>query len=93
MAGLAVRDGARECGADAPGAFVIRAVNDLAGGLAEQLREGRVDRGKIGIMIEVFGLDVEHDAVLGMVLHDGAVAFIALGDEKFTARIPTCISA
>jgi hypothetical protein len=44
-------------------------------------------------MVEVFGLDVEHDAVLGMVLHDGAVAFIALGDEEFTARIPTCVGA
>jgi hypothetical protein len=44
MTGLAIGDGVGETVADAPRAFVIRAVNDLAGGLAQQLRESRVAR-------------------------------------------------
>ena len=93
MAGLAVGNGVGESGTDATRAFVICAVDDFARGLAEQLREGRINGGQIGIMVEVFGLDVEHDAVLRMVLHDGAITFVTLGDEKFAARIPACVGA
>ena len=61
--------------------------------MIEKPSEGRVDRGKVRIVVEVLGFDIEHDGVLGMVEHDCAVALVTLCHEILATRIPACVGS
>ena len=72
----------------APGGGLIGTIKDLAGGLGEQLAEDFLDRGQIGVKVEMFLLYIKYQGMLGVKQGDRAVAFVAFGHEKFAARVP-----
>ena len=43
---------------------------------------------EVAVEIQVLRFYVEHDAVFGQVVDQGAVAFITLGDEVFAVGVP-----
>jgi hypothetical protein len=72
---------------------VVRAIEDVAACLAEELIEHRLDRREVRVVIEMLLLDVQHDGVLGMVKRERAVTLIAFGDEVLALRIPVRVRA
>ena len=72
---------------------IVGTIENFSRRLVEQLTERRVNRRQIGIVVEVLGLDIEHDDVFRMVKDDRAVALIALGHKILPSRIPACVRA
>ena len=85
---MAIGNGAGIFGANAGGPFVIGAVDNVAGGLRDEPLVDGVDGVEILVIIQVLGLDVEHDRVARMVVHQRPVALIPLGDKIRTLGIP-----
>ena len=87
----AVADGFGVLTADFTGDGVLRAVDAVTGRLAEKLAEDRLDGLNVGVEIEMLGLDVQHDRVLGVEVHERAIALITLDHKEVTSGVPVCI--
>ena len=72
---------------------IVCTEKDFAAGLSDQLVEHFLDRGQIGIKVEMLFLYIKYKAVFRVKEGNRAVAFIAFGDEEFTASIPVCVRA
>ena len=72
---------------------VVGGVDHFPACLAEELIKDHLDRREVGVIVEMLFLDVQHDGVLRVVKGQRPVALIALGNEKFTLRIPVRIRA
>ena len=86
--GTAVGNRPRMHRAGAGRVWIIRAENDLAPGLADELRKHAFNRLQVPVMVEVFLLDVQNNRMLGPVQHEGAIALVALRHKIFPCRIP-----
>lgn len=89
----AVADGLGGRGADFGGDGVFGAVDPVLRGLAEELGEHGFDGVDAVVVVEVFGFDVEDDGVGGAEVDEGAVAFIAFGDEEGAFGVPVGVGA
>ena len=77
--------------ADSPGPLVIRAVENLARCLVDEAFVNGVYRGEILVKIEMLRLNIEHNGMLGVIVDECAVAFIAFGYEPLAFRVPARI--
>lgn len=89
----AVADGLGGRGTDFGGDGVFGAVDPVLEGLTEELGEHGFDGINAVVVIEVLGFDIEDDGVGGAEVDEGAIAFIAFGDEEGAFGIPVGIGA
>ena len=90
---FAIRDRPGMRRADARGVRIVRAEEDVAARLAQELVEDDLDRREVGVIIQMLLLDVQHDRVLGMVEGERAIALVALGHEELALRVPVRVRA
>ena len=74
-------------------AGIALAVEDSATSLAAESVEHFLDVVKVAVEVQVFGFHIQHDAVLGNVVHQRAVRFITLGDEIVAVGVPVGVGA
>ena len=91
--GLSIRNNLRAPRTHPRRPGIVGTIENFSGRLVEQLTESRVDRRQIGIVVEMLGLDVEHDDVFRMVKDDRTVAFVTLGHEILAAVVPASVRA
>ena len=65
---------------------IIRAEDQRLARLLGKVRELAADGVEVGVIVEVLGIDVEHDGVLRTELGEGAIALIGFGDEQTRRR-------
>src|SRR5205807_3011972 len=71
---------------------IVRAEKDFSARLAEQLIECLLDRGQVGVKVEMFLLYIKYQGALGMKQGNRSIAFVAFGHEIFAARVPVRIA-
>ena len=89
----AVGNAVRVAGADIGGTGVVLAVENLAARLAAQAVEHALDVVQVAVEVQVLGLDVQDDAVLRHIVHQGAVALIALRHQVLAVLVPVRVGA
>src|SRR5207253_6172876 len=72
----------------ARGVRIVRAKEDFAAGLPDQLVENFLDRGQIRVKVEMFFLYIKYKAVFRVKEGNGPIALVAFGHEKFAAAVP-----
>src|SRR5438477_1198416 len=72
----------------ARGVWLVDTIKDFACRVPDQFNKNFLNRGQIGVKVEMLLLYIKYQGMLGMKQGDRAITFVAFSHEKFAARVP-----